>query len=49
VLADTGSSNRSIILEAYPSVPFNKMYESDTTTWCTTGGKFTTTKNGICL
>jgi hypothetical protein len=47
-LADTGASS-SIILEAYTSAPFIKIDDSNTTTWSTTGGKFTTTRTGICL
>jgi hypothetical protein len=46
-LADTGASS-SIILEAYTSTPFIKTDDSNTTTWSTMGGKFTTTKTGIC-
>jgi hypothetical protein len=42
-LADTGASC-SIILEAYASAPFIKTYYSNTTTWSTMAGKFTTTK-----
>jgi hypothetical protein len=45
-LADTGSSSSSI-LEAYTSAPFIKTDDSNTTTWNTMGGKFTTTKTGI--
>jgi hypothetical protein len=48
VLADTGASS-SIILEAYTSAPFIKTYDSNTTTWSTMGGKFTTTKTGMIL
>jgi hypothetical protein len=48
VLADTGTSN-STILEAYTSEPFIQTYDNNTTTWSTMGGKFTTTKTGICL
>jgi hypothetical protein len=47
-LFDTGSKN-SIILEAYTSAPFIKIDDNNTTTWSTMGGKFTTTKTGICL
>jgi hypothetical protein len=39
----------SIILEAYTSAPFIKTDDSNTTTWSTMGGKFTTTKTGIFL
>jgi hypothetical protein len=46
-LADTGTSISSIILEAYTSAPFIKTDDSNTTTWSTMGGKFTTTKNGF--
>jgi hypothetical protein len=42
-LADPGASS-NIILEAYKSSPFIKIDESNTTTWSTIGGKFTTTK-----
>jgi hypothetical protein len=42
-LADTGASS-SIILEAYISAPFIKTDDSNTTTWSTMGGKFTTNK-----
>jgi hypothetical protein len=47
-LADTGASS-SIILEAYTSAisPFIKTDDSNTTTWSTIGGKFTTTKTGF--
>jgi hypothetical protein len=45
-LADTGASS-SIILEAYTSVPFIKTDDSNTTTWSTMGGKFTTSKTGF--
>jgi hypothetical protein len=50
VLADTGASN-SIILESYTSeiFPFIKTDDSNTTTWRTMGGKFTTTKTGMML
>jgi hypothetical protein len=48
VLADTGASN-SINLEAYTSAPFIKTDDSNTTTWSTMGGKFTTNKTGIRL
>jgi hypothetical protein len=47
-LADIGASS-SIILEAYTSAPFIKIDDSNTTTWITMGGKFTTTKIGIFL
>jgi hypothetical protein len=47
-LADTGA-NRSIILEAFISAPFIKKDDNNTTTWSIIGGKFTTTKTGICL
>jgi hypothetical protein len=49
-LADTGASS-SIILEAYTSatLPFIKTDDSDTTTWSTMGGKFTTTKTRMML
>jgi hypothetical protein len=47
-LADTGASI-SIILEAYISAPFIKTDDSNTTTWSTMGGKFTTTKTGNFL
>jgi hypothetical protein len=45
-LADTGASS-SIILEAYTSAPFIKTDDSNTTTWSTMGGKFTTYKAGF--
>jgi hypothetical protein len=45
-LADTGASS-SIILEAYTSAPFIKTDDSNTTTWSTIGGKFTTNKTGF--
>jgi hypothetical protein len=47
-LADTDSSS-SIILEAYTSatLPFIKIYDSNTTTRSTMGGKFTTNKTGF--
>jgi hypothetical protein len=45
-LADTGASS-IIILEAYASAPFIKTDDSNTTTWSTMGGKFTTTKTGF--
>jgi hypothetical protein len=45
-LADTDASS-SIILEVYTSAPFSKTYDSNTTTWSTIGGKFTTTKTGF--
>jgi hypothetical protein len=44
-LADTDASSSSI-LEAYTSAPFIKTDDSNTTTWSTMGGKFTTTKTG---
>jgi hypothetical protein len=47
-LADT-IAIRSIILEEYTSAPFIKVDDSNTTTWSTMGGTFTTTKTGICL
>jgi hypothetical protein len=47
-LADTGAIT-SIMLEAYISDPFIKTDDNDTTTWSTIGGKFKTTKSGICL
>jgi hypothetical protein len=47
-LADTGARS-SIVLEAYTSSSFIKTDESNTTTWSTMGGKFTTTKIDICL
>jgi hypothetical protein len=47
-LADTGASS-SIILEACTSDPFIKTDDSNTTTWSTMGGMFTTNKTGICL
>jgi hypothetical protein len=47
-LADTSASS-SIILEAYTSAPFIKKDDSNTTTWSTMGGKFTTTKTGMML
>jgi hypothetical protein len=43
----TGASSR-IILEAYTSAPFIKTDDSNTTIWSTMGGKFMTTKAGIC-
>jgi hypothetical protein len=48
VLSDTGSSI-SIILEAYTSstFPLIKTDDSNTTTWNTIGGNFTTTKTGL--
>jgi hypothetical protein len=47
---DARSSNSSsIIFEEYTSAKFIKMDDSNTTTWCTVDGKFTTTKTGICL
>jgi hypothetical protein len=45
-LADTGASG-SIILEVYTSAPFIKIDDSNTTTWSTMGGKFTTNKTGF--
>jgi hypothetical protein len=45
-LADTVASS-SIILEAYKSAPFIKIDDSNTTTWSTMGGKFTTNKTGF--
>jgi hypothetical protein len=45
-LADTGASS-SIILEAYTSAPFINTDDSNTTTWSTMGGMFTTTKTGF--
>jgi hypothetical protein len=45
-LADTGA-NSSSILEAYTSAPLIKTDDSNTTTWSTIGGKFTTTKTGF--
>jgi hypothetical protein len=42
-LVDTGASS-SIILDAYTSALFIKTDDSNTTTWSTMGGKFTTTK-----
>jgi hypothetical protein len=48
-LADTGASSSTIILEAYTSDPFIKADDSNTTTWSTMGGKFTTNKTGICF
>jgi hypothetical protein len=47
-LADIGPFS-SIILEAYNSDSFIKTDDSNTNTWSTMGGKFTTTKTGICL
>jgi hypothetical protein len=47
-IADTVTRS-SIILDAYTSAPFIKTDDSNTTTWSTMGGKFTTTKTGICL
>jgi hypothetical protein len=46
VLADTGASS-SIILEAYTSATFIKTDDSNTTTWSTMVGKFTTNKTGF--
>jgi hypothetical protein len=50
-LADTGaiSSCSSIMLETYISALFIKTDYSNTTTWSTMGGKFTTIKTRICL
>jgi hypothetical protein len=45
-LADTCASS-SIILETYTSAPFIKTDESNTITWSTMGGKFTTIKTGF--
>jgi hypothetical protein len=45
-LADTGASS-SIILKACISAPFIKTDDSNTTTWSTMGGKFTTNKTGF--
>jgi hypothetical protein len=45
-LADNGASS-SIILETYTSDPFIKSDDSNTTTWSTMGGKFTTNKTGF--
>jgi hypothetical protein len=45
-LADTGASS-SIILEAHTSFAFIKIDDSNTTTWSTMVGKFTTTKTGF--
>jgi hypothetical protein len=45
-LVDTGASSSSI-LEAYTSAPFIKTDDSNTTTWSTMGGKFTTNKTGF--
>jgi hypothetical protein len=47
-LADMGASS-SIILDAYTSAPFIKTEDINTTTWITMDGKFSLTKNGICL
>jgi hypothetical protein len=44
-LADTGAS--SIILEAYTSALFIKTDDSNTTTWSTMGGNFTTNETGF--
>jgi hypothetical protein len=47
-LADTAAcSSSSIILDAYTSAPFIKTDDSNTTTWNTMGGKFTTNKTGF--
>jgi hypothetical protein len=46
-LSDTGASSSSSILEAYTSAPFSKTDDSNTTTWSTMGGKFTTNKTGF--
>jgi hypothetical protein len=35
------------VLEAYTSAPFIKIDDSNTTTWSTMGGQFTTTKTGF--
>jgi hypothetical protein len=50
VLPDTGTSSCTI-LEAFTSAPFPfiKIDDSNTSTWSTMGGKFTTNKTGICL
>jgi hypothetical protein len=48
-LADTGTNSSIVILEAYTSDPFIKTDDNNTTTWIKMGGKFTTTKSGICL
>jgi hypothetical protein len=45
-LSDTGTSS-SIILEAYTPAPFIKTDDSNTATWSTMGGMFTTTKTGF--
>jgi hypothetical protein len=47
-LSYTGARS-SIILKAYTSDTFIKTDDSNTTIWSTMGGKFTTTKTGICL
>jgi hypothetical protein len=47
-LADIGT-NSSIILAALTTAAFIKINESNTATWSTMGGKFTTTNTGICL
>jgi hypothetical protein len=47
-LVDTGDRS-CIILEAYTSAPFIKTDDSNTATWTTIGGKFTTTKTGTML
>jgi hypothetical protein len=47
-IADTFASS-SIILVACTSAAFIKTDDSNTTTWSTMGGKFTTTKTGLCL
>jgi hypothetical protein len=47
-LADT-VANSSIVLEADTLAPFVKTDDSNTTTWSTMGGKFTTNKTGIFL
>jgi hypothetical protein len=47
-LADTDASSSSI-LEANTSALFIKTDDNNTTIWSTMGGKFTTTKTGICL
>jgi hypothetical protein len=58
-LADTGASSsiileahisaQFIILEAHTSAPFIKTDDNNKTTWSTMGGKFTTTKTGMCV
>jgi hypothetical protein len=44
VLADTGT-NSSIILDAYTLAPFIQTDDSNTTTWNSLGGKYTTNKD----